>query len=122
MAVPSSWPRLLRLMIAPTSTSITLSSRTSPSPSSSGMMVRVAARDPGVRAAREVDATHRFDGQRQGTAVVALHQPFETVTNPDHADAAHQRTNGGRANHAVDAWRGATAAQDPYALRISHKA
>ena len=83
---------------------------------------RVGARDPEVRAAREVDATHRFDGQRQGTAGVALHQPFETVTNPDHADAAHQRTNGGRANHAVDAWRGATAAQDPYALRISHKA
>ena len=52
---------------------------------------RVGARDAEVRAAAEVDAADRVDGERHDVIDVALHDPLEAVANAEHLDAFEAR-------------------------------
>ena len=64
-----------------------------------------------MRPAPEVNAAHRFDGQRDDVIDVALHDPFEAVANAEHVDPIEPGPNRRRPNHAVDA-RGRSSADE----------
>ena len=78
---------------------------------------RVVARGAEGGAAAEMDAAHQLDRQLFGMGDVTAHQPLEAFCDADDVDAVEVRADGRRADHAVDARRGAATNQNPELLR-----
>ena len=87
-----------------------------------GLGRRVGARDADVRAATEVDAGDRINGQRAGVIDVALHEPLEAILDAEHVDALEQCADGGGGDDAVDAGRRPSAHEDREFLAVRHEA
>ena len=62
-----------------------------------------------MRTAPEVDPADVLDGQWGDVLDVALHQPLEAVAAADDLESFETRADRGRADDAVDAWRGSAA-------------
>ena len=81
---------------------------------------RIGARDADVRAAAEVNAADRFDGERHDVIDVALHDPLEPVADAEDVDAFEPGADGGRADDAVDAGRRAAADENRQLMVMLH--
>src|SRR5439155_2717500 len=77
-------------------------------------------RDTKIGAAGKVNATDGLDRQWDHAACLALHQPFEAVTDAHDADVADDGPNGRGADDAIDARCRPAPAQDRHPLRIRH--
>ena len=63
---------------------------------------RIGARDADMRAAPEVNAADRLDGEGRDVIDVAVHDPLEPVADADDVDARQPSPDRGRADDAVD--------------------
>src|SRR5207253_11484615 len=72
----------------------------------------IGSRDAEERSPAEVQPAHLVDGEGQRVGGVALHDPLEAVADAHDLDTFEDRSDGGRADDAVDTGRRAAAYED----------
>src|SRR5262249_17979617 len=84
------------------------------------LLGRIGTGDANDRSTVEVDVADVLDVEQPDVVDVPLHDPLETVANPEDLDGREGRADRRRGDDAVDPRRWSAAAQDRQAIVPSH--